>query len=104
MLSLQMRQRCCPQAPPYMFTQKRKAHRAPDFKFLQEAKNPKFDNGLYQNRYCYGETAIHSACEEMSLFPKLMGNAIKTSAAMAVQGYVPFFHGEPSGLNAIRIF
>lgn len=105
MLSLSLRRAGCARAVmPLLCTQIRKAHRAPDFKFLQEANYKRFDNRLYPNRNCYGEPVIRSACEKMSLFPKLMQNAINTSAAMVAQDCVPFFHGEPSGLNAIRIF
>lgn len=87
-----------------MRPQQRSSHRAPDFRFLQQAFSSRFDNQLYPKRNCYGESIIRPACEEMSAFPKLITNAITTSAAMVAQNLTPFFHGEPPGWNAIRLF
>jgi hypothetical protein len=83
---------------------KRNTHRIPDFIFLQESRDSRFDNELYPKRNCYGEPIMQSRCEEMSAFPELMENTFKIAAVMKERNLIPFFHGEPPGWNAIRLF
>jgi hypothetical protein len=83
---------------------RRFAHRAPDLKFLQEAENVRYDEALYPMRNCYGKSVINSKCNTMSHFPELMGNYLKVAAVMRERNLIPFIHGEPPGLNGIRLF